>query len=94
MTQLKPDRAVTPTGGDGPVPSDVKNGGGGGTIKKGTVRRLGDRVFQGLSTGSGALILVILALVAAFLHLAGTARPHRAGGPAAVRARSRSSSAR
>ncbi|HYI55163.1 MAG TPA: phosphate ABC transporter permease subunit PstC [Microlunatus sp.] len=67
MTQLKPDRAFTPTGGDGPVPSDVKRGGGGGTIKKGTVRRLGDRVFQGLSTGSGALILVILALVAAFL---------------------------
>jgi phosphate transport system permease protein len=67
MTQLKPDRAVIPDGGDGPVPSDVKNGGGGGTIKKGTVRRLGDRVFQGLSTGSGALILVILALVAAFL---------------------------
>jgi len=67
MTQLKPDRAVIPDGGDGPVPSDVKNRGGGGTIKKGTVRRLGDRVFQGLSTGSGALILVILALVAAFL---------------------------
>ena len=67
MTQLKPDQAVTPPGGDGPVPSDMKNGGGGGTIKKGTVRRLGDRVFQGLSTGSGALILVILALVAAFL---------------------------
>ena len=67
MTQLKPDRATTPPGGDGPVPSDVENRGGGGTIKKGTVRRLGDRVFQGLSTGSGALILVILALVAAFL---------------------------
>src|SRR6188472_1129388 len=67
MTQLKPDQATTPPRGEGPVPSDVENRGGGGTIKKGTVRRLGDRVFQGLSTGSGALILVILALVAAFL---------------------------
>lgn len=38
-----------------------------GTISKGTVRRLGDRIFQGLSTWSGAAILVILALVAAFL---------------------------
>lgn len=45
--------------------------GGGGTIAKGAVRRpvrhLGDRVFQGLSTWSGATILIILALVTAFL---------------------------
>src|SRR5690606_13617897 len=31
------------------------------------VRRIGDRVFRGLSTGSGIAILVVLALVAAFL---------------------------
>jgi phosphate transport system permease protein len=29
--------------------------------------RLGDRVFSGLSTGAGILILVVLALVALFL---------------------------
>ncbi|WP_232549166.1 phosphate ABC transporter permease subunit PstC [Propioniciclava soli] len=34
-----------------------------------TKPRIGDRVFQGLSTGSGIAILVILALVAAFLVL-------------------------
>ena len=35
------------------------------------VRRIGDRVFQSLSTGSGALILTILALVAFFLVIQG-----------------------
>ena len=67
MTQLKPDQATAPARRERPVPSEQKNRGGGGTISKGTVRRLGDRVFQSLSTGSGALILIILALVAAFL---------------------------
>lgn len=68
MTQLKPDQ-TSPTGEpDRTVPSDVENHGGGGTtIKRGTVRRLGDRVFQGLSTWSGIGILIILAMVAAFL---------------------------
>ena len=35
-------------------------------------KRVGDRVFSGLATGSGVLILVILALVAAFLLIQGT----------------------
>ena len=68
MTQLKPDKTSGVRDGGGAVPSDVENrGGGSSTIGKAGVRRLGDRVFQGLSTGSGLLILVILALVAAFL---------------------------
>ena len=67
MTQLEPDRTSRADEDTAAVPSDVDNRGGGGTIKKGSVRRLGDRVFQALSTGSGAAILVILALVAAFL---------------------------
>jgi phosphate transport system permease protein len=67
MTQLQPDKTSRVDEEGNAVPSDVDNRGGGGTITKGTVRRLGDRVFQGLSTGSGTLILIILALVAAFL---------------------------
>ena len=31
------------------------------------LKRMGDRVFSGLSTGSGIIILVILAMVAGFL---------------------------
>ncbi|MDN5762963.1 MAG: phosphate ABC transporter permease subunit PstC [Microlunatus sp.] len=42
-------------------------GKGGTTIQHGTVRRLGDRVFQALSTWSGVAILIMLALVATFL---------------------------
>ena len=41
------------------------------STKGGSVRRLGDRIFQGLATGSGALILLILFLVASFLVLQG-----------------------
>jgi phosphate transport system permease protein len=67
MTQLQPDRTSTSDPGVDAVPSEPGHRGGGGTITKGRVRRLGDRVFQGLSTGSGAAILIILALVAAFL---------------------------
>lgn len=67
MTQLKPDQTSRSAAPSRAVPSDGDNRGGGGTISKGTVRRLGDRVFQGLSTWSGAAILIILALVAAFL---------------------------
>ena len=38
-----------------------------GTGHPGGARRLGDRVFQGLATGAGVLILVVLAGVAGFL---------------------------
>ena len=69
---LRPDEAV---------PSDVeqqelpepprRSPGGGATIPRGNARRpvrhLGDRVFQALSTWSGAAILIILALVTVFL---------------------------
>jgi phosphate transport system permease protein len=36
-------------------------------VRAKVVKRPGDRIFEGLSTGSGTLILIILALVAAFL---------------------------
>ncbi|AWB91179.1 phosphate ABC transporter permease subunit PstC [Aeromicrobium chenweiae] len=39
--------------------------------KRTTVVRAGDRIFSGLSTGAGVLILVVLAGVAAFLTLEG-----------------------
>ena len=45
-----------------PSPSPERPGGPGRPL-----RRLGDRVFSGLSTGSGVAILVILAAVAGFL---------------------------
>ena len=67
MTQLQPDKTTRSDEERDDIPSDVENRGGGGTIQKGTVKRLGDRVFQGLSTWSGAAILIILALVATFL---------------------------
>ncbi|MFT4294661.1 MAG: phosphate ABC transporter permease subunit PstC [Micropruina sp.] len=38
-----------------------------GSAGNGTRRRIGDRVFSGLATGSGITILVILAMVAGFL---------------------------
>ncbi len=38
-----------------------------GPAGNGTRRRVGDRVFSGLATGSGIIILVILAMVAGFL---------------------------
>ena len=38
-----------------------------GPAGNGTRRRVGDRVFSGLATGSGITILVILAMVAGFL---------------------------
>ena len=38
-----------------------------GPTPNGTRRRIGDRVFSGLATGSGITILVILAMVAGFL---------------------------
>ena len=34
---------------------------------RGDPRRLGDRVFRGLSTGSGLLVLVVIVLIAVFL---------------------------
>jgi phosphate transport system permease protein len=46
---------VTPT----PTPT--------GSSAKGTRRRVGDQIFSGLATGSGIIILVILAMVAGFL---------------------------
>ncbi|MFT3970963.1 MAG: phosphate ABC transporter permease subunit PstC [Micropruina sp.] len=46
---------LTPT----PIPT--------GPAGNGTRRRVGDRVFSGLATGSGIIILVILAMVAGFL---------------------------
>jgi phosphate transport system permease protein len=72
MTQIKPDRtrAGAPTGdpaeGSDHPPADLA-----APTRSGAVRRLGDRIFQGLSTGSGALILLILFLVASFLVLQG-----------------------
>ncbi len=39
--------------------------------KRATVVRPGDRIFQGLSTGAGILILIVLAGVAAFLTIEG-----------------------
>ena len=73
MTQIKPDGAragvsTSETPASEPVgpPSELAP-----PTRSGTVRRLGDRIFQGLSTGSGALILLILFLVASFLVLQG-----------------------
>jgi phosphate transport system permease protein len=72
MTQIKPDRtqAGSPMGdpaeGSDHPPADLAP-----PTRSGAVRRLGDSIFQGLSTGSGALILVILFLVASFLVLQG-----------------------
>jgi phosphate transport system permease protein len=70
MTQIEPKRiadtqvgsapAIRAESPTGPPPSSAGK-------SPGAVKRVGDRVFEGLSTGSGALILVILALVAAFL---------------------------
>jgi phosphate transport system permease protein len=68
MTQMKshPTDPKVPVGtaaGDGHhPPPDLAP-----PTRSGSVKRLGDRIFSGLSTGSGALILVILALVAMFL---------------------------
>ena len=39
--------------------------------RHGGVRRLGDRVFSGAATAAGVVILVVLALVAAFLVVQG-----------------------
>jgi phosphate transport system permease protein len=56
--------STPPTPTSGLVPS---TGPGAGGDSAGTPRRLGDRVFSGLSTGAGVFILVVLAAVAIFL---------------------------
>ncbi len=64
MTQT----SSAPTGFEPPVPGQeppIAEGTARGAA--GAVRRVGDRVFAGLATGSGVLILVILAAVALFL---------------------------
>ncbi len=72
MTQLEPRRIADSQAGSAPAvrvdpPVEPSRAGGGNPTARTAVRRLGDRVFEGFSTGSGALILIILALVAAFL---------------------------
>jgi phosphate transport system permease protein len=70
MTQIEPKRVVEPRLSTAPVlsaappepPRAPRTAGA-----RAAVKRLGDRVFEGIATGSGTLILVILALVAAFL---------------------------
>ena len=71
MTQIEPQRIAdtqvgsAPTFRADPPPAQPPPQGRAAAAK--VVRRLGDRIFEGLSTGSGTLILIILALVAAFL---------------------------
>ncbi len=72
MTQIEPTRIADTQVGTAPAvrsdpPPPGRPPGAPRTARRPTVRRLGDVVFERLSTGSGALILIILALVAAFL---------------------------
>ncbi|HEY5847953.1 MAG TPA: phosphate ABC transporter permease subunit PstC [Microlunatus sp.] len=73
MTQIKPDPATTGAPSQGaPAPGHEAPPAQLAPPTRGrSVKRLGDRIFQGLSTGSGALILAILFLVATFLVLQG-----------------------
>jgi phosphate transport system permease protein len=63
-----------PTGGGSPDGPDTPGGGRPGPATRpsgraisGQPNRLGDRVFQGLAAGSGALLLVVMAAIAGFL---------------------------
>ncbi len=77
MTQIEPNRIAdtqvgsAPTIRADPPGQDPDRSNNVPANRRNTVKRLGDRVFEGLSTGSGALILIILALVAAFLIVQG-----------------------
>jgi phosphate transport system permease protein len=71
MTQTKPNEdvsriAAAPASAPEAPPPDLAP-----PTRHGQVRRLGDRVFSGSATTAGLIILVVLALVAAFLLVQG-----------------------
>jgi phosphate transport system permease protein len=57
-------RSTTPPPGDD---SERRDGSGGGGVKLARISQTGDRVFRGLTTGSGILIVATVAFVGIFL---------------------------
>jgi phosphate transport system permease protein len=71
MTQIKPNEDIGTADVPPPAPPAAPPPDLAPPTRHGGVRRLGDRVFAGSATTAGVVILVVLALVAAFLVVQG-----------------------